>query len=77
MSKESRRQFTAAQKAEFPRRHLFDKAPVSNLAQEYNLQPIVIYGWECQLRVNMELALEKEAKIKRTSNRLESKCPVG
>ena len=69
MNKKSRRHFTAAQKAEILRRHLFDKVPVSDLAEEYNLQPSVIYGWERQLRVNMELALEKEAKIKRTSNR--------
>ena len=59
MSKKSRRRFTVDQKADILRRHLFEKVPISDLADEYDLQPSVIYGWQRQLQENMAVALEK------------------
>ena len=44
MSK-TRRHFTAEQKAEIVRRHLAGKEPVSNLADEFGLQPSLIHNW--------------------------------
>jgi transposase-like protein len=38
-SKRSRRSSTSEQKAAILRRHLTDKVPVSDLCDEYNLQP--------------------------------------
>ncbi len=41
----SRRHFTAEQKAEVVRRHLADKVPVSNLADEFQVQPTLVHLW--------------------------------
>jgi transposase len=58
MSKKKRRSFTASQKATILRRHLSDKVPVSDLCEEYKLQPSVFYGWQRQLLENLESAVE-------------------
>ena len=41
----SRRHFSPPQKAEVVRRHLLGKEPVSNLADELDVQPTQIHGW--------------------------------
>jgi len=45
MTRERRRQFTADEKATILRRHLVDKIPVSDLCDEYRLQPSLFYVW--------------------------------
>ena len=40
-----RRHFSAPQKAEIVRRHVAGKEPVSNLADEFQLQPTQIHAW--------------------------------
>lgn len=40
-----RRSFTAELKAQIVRRHLADKVPVSDLADEFHIQPTLIHGW--------------------------------
>lgn len=40
-----RRSFTAAQKAEAVRKHLKDRIPVSQIADEMNVQPTMIHNW--------------------------------
>lgn len=47
----TRRHFTPEQKAQIVRRHVAGKEPVSNLADEFGLQPSLIHGW-----VNLVLA---------------------
>ena len=44
-----RRHFSDAQKATVVRRHLGDKVPVSDLADEYQIQPSLIYLWVKQV----------------------------
>ena len=46
---QTRRHFTADQKAQIVRRHLSGKEPVSNLADEYGLQPRQIHNWVKQV----------------------------
>ena len=46
MSKKKRRRFTAEQKAEVLRRLLFKKEKVADLAEEYGVQPSMIYRWQ-------------------------------
>ena len=58
MAKRKRRIHSNEQKAEILRRHLVDKVAVSDLCDEYRLQPSVFYGWQKQLMSNLELALE-------------------
>ena len=40
-----RRTFLAAERVAILRRHLLDKAPVSNLCDEHGLNPTVFYRW--------------------------------
>jgi|SRR6185295_3087012 len=58
-SKRSRRQFSTEQKVAILRRHLVDKVPVSDLCDEYKLQPGVFYQWQRLLFENLDGALEK------------------
>jgi len=44
-SSKPRRHFTPPQKAEIVRRHLSGKEAVSNLADEFGLQPSLIHLW--------------------------------
>jgi transposase-like protein len=61
MSK-SRRHFTAVQKADIVRRHLAGKEPVSNLAEEFQVQPSQIHAWIKQVLDQAEQAFAKTAK---------------
>jgi transposase len=45
MGKE-RKHYTAEEKVAILRRHLLDKVPVSDLCEEYGLQPTVFYRWQ-------------------------------
>jgi transposase-like protein len=51
-----RRHFGAPQKTEFVRRHLAGKEPVSNLADEFQLQPTQIHAWVKQVLDRAEQA---------------------
>jgi len=42
---QTRRHFTPDQKAQIVRRHLSGKEPISNLADEFGLQPCQIHNW--------------------------------
>ena len=61
MSKKKRRSYSANEKAVILRRHLADKVPVSELCEEYKLQPSVFYNWQRQLFDNLETAVEATA----------------
>jgi transposase-like protein len=57
-SKRVRRQFSTEQKVAILRRHLVDKVAVSDLCDEYKLQPSVLYQWQRQLFENLAGAFE-------------------
>lgn len=42
---QTRRRFSPDQKAQIVRRHLSGKEPISNLADEFGLQPSQIHNW--------------------------------
>ena len=48
-----RRRFTPEQKATIVRRHMVDKVPISDLCDEYDLQPSVFHGWHKQVADNL------------------------
>jgi transposase len=54
----SRRSFTAQEKAAIVMRHLVDKTPVSDLCDEFGLQPTQVYAWQKQLAMNAALAFQ-------------------
>ena len=56
--RQSRRHFSAPQKAQIVRRHISGKEPVSNLADEFGLQPSQIHTWIKQVLDQAERALE-------------------
>ena len=81
-SKRSRRSYSVEQKAAILRRHLVDKVPVSDLCDEYKIQPSVFYGWQKQLMDNLPSAVEhvggrkkrsREAALERRIAQLEAK----
>ena len=81
-SKKNRR-FPPEKKAAILRRHLKDKVPVSDLCDEYKIQPSQFYLWQKQLLENMEAALEdgkkrqarnsRETRLARENKALEDK----
>lgn len=83
MSKKTRRKFTADQKAAVVRRHLVDKVPVSNLCDEYGIQPSMFYNWQKVLVDNAARAFDtgpadrerpsREAELEERIAQLEAK----
>lgn len=57
----TRRHFTAEQKAQVVRRHLADKQPVSQLADELQVQPSLIHLWVNQVLTQAERAFDRPA----------------
>lgn len=57
MSKQ-RRSFSTDTKVAILRQHLDDKVPVSDLCEEYKLQPSVLYQWLKHVSENLSAALD-------------------
>jgi transposase-like protein len=59
------KQLSAEQRAQIVRRHLADKVPVSDLADEFGVQPSRIHQWvrQCSTRPRMRLT-ESAARSK-------------
>ena len=64
----TRRHFTAEQKAQVVRRHLSAKEPVSNLADELQIQPSVIHLWVKQVLEQAERAFERSPGSRATAH---------
>ncbi len=56
--KASRRRFTTEQKVAILRRHLIDRVAVSDLCDEYKIQPSLFYLWQRQALENLDTAVE-------------------
>jgi transposase len=54
-----RRHFTSADKIKALRRHLIEKAPISDLCEELGIQPTQFYRWQQTLFENGGVALER------------------
>ena len=65
MSKK-RKQYTPEEKVAILRRHLVDKVRVSDLCEEYNLQPTVFYRWQKAFFENGAQAFAKVGDGQRT-----------
>ena len=55
--KRTRRHFTPEEKATILRRHLADKVPVSDLCDEYRIQPTLFYLWQRQALEHLSEAM--------------------
>lgn len=69
MSKKKRRRFTVEQKVAIIERLVFKNEKVSDLADEYGIQPSVIYNWQRQLQSNLATALESNHRPGQESSR--------
>jgi transposase-like protein len=58
------RRFGAEEKAKVLRRHLVDKVPVSELCEEYGIQPTVFYRWQKQLFEGAAALFERQSPKK-------------
>ena len=74
--RKKRRKFSPEDKATILRRHLADKVPVSDLCDEYKIQPSLFYQWQRQLLDNAASALSPSrapaSREKNLENRVES-----
>ena len=55
-----RKHFNPTEKVAILRRHLIEKVPVSDLCDQYQLQPTVFYAWQRQLFENGSAAFERK-----------------
>ena len=55
-----RKNYTPAEKVAILRRHLLDKVPVSDLCDEYHLQPTLFYAWQKLFFENGAAAFERK-----------------
>jgi transposase len=55
-----RKNYSPAEKVAILRRHLIDHVPVSDLCDEYRLQPTLFYHWQKQFFENGAAALERK-----------------
>jgi len=87
MSSKKRRHFTSEKKAQIVRRHLAEKVAVSDLADEFGIQPSQIHIWVKQVLDQAEKAFErlgsprgkekaKEAKITQLEEKITTKNEV-
>ena len=71
MSQRTRRKYSAEEKAAVLRKHLVEKKPVSDVCEEYGIQPSLFYGWQRQAMENMAAALDGGAGRQRRNGREE------
>lgn len=72
MSRRPRRQHTPEQKAALVKRHLIDKAPISEVCNENDLQPSVFYDWLRQFQANCHTVFVAPARASTREQRLEA-----
>jgi transposase len=62
--KQTRRHFTPQEKVAIVKRHLLEGIPVSNLCDEFEINPTLFYQWQRQLFENAHLAFENGRKAR-------------
>lgn len=65
--KKDRKHYTPAEKVSILRRHLLDQVPVSDLCEEFHLQPTVFYRWQKEFFENGAAAFEKTSTLQNTA----------
>src|SRR6202521_3939281 len=60
--KKERRHHSAEQKVTILRRHLLEKVPISDLCEEFGLQPTVFYRWQKEFFENGAAAFQHKVR---------------
>ncbi len=55
--------YTPPEKVAIQRRHLIDRVPVSDLCDEYHLQPTLFYAWQKHFFENGAAAFERKNAV--------------
>lgn len=66
MSKRKRRNYTPEEKVLIIKKHLVENMAVSDICDEYNLQPTVFYRWQKQFFENAAMAFRPAKSMKAT-----------
>jgi transposase-like protein len=79
--RKKRKNYTAQEKVSILKRFLVDRVAVSDLCDEYNLQPTVFYRWQKEFFENGAAAFEKDNSTQKKSEQkrieqLEAKLQV-
>ncbi len=61
--RKQRKNYTAQEKVFILKRHLVDRVPVSDLCDQYGLQPTVFYRWQKEFFENGATAFEKKPSL--------------
>jgi transposase len=69
--KKKRKNYTPQEKVVILKKHLVDQIPVSDLCDQYDLQPTVFYGWQKRFFENGAAAFEKNNSRKESRRILE------
>ena len=72
---ETRKHFSAEQKMTALRRHLLEHVPVSNLCDEYGINPTVFYRWQKQLFEGGAALFESRPRNEEASS-VRQACPI-
>ena len=70
---QKRRSFTSTQKAEAVRKHLKDRIPVSQIADEMNVQPTMIHNWINSVLQQAEHAFDSPKSAKAEASKHDGK----
>jgi transposase-like protein len=65
MSRQPRRHFTPQEKLAVLRRHLLEHVPVSDLCDQYGIQPTLFYLWQKTFFDNGTAAFEHSARARK------------
>jgi len=85
MARKQRKNYSAEEKVAILKRHLLEQKPISDICDQYNLQPTVFYRWQKEFFNNASLAFKKdkdkaakqyEKKIKGLEDKLTKKNEV-
>ena len=83
--RKQRKNYTGQEKVFILKRHLVDQVPVSDLCDEYNLQPTVFHRWQKEFFENGAAAFEKskgsqknadQKRIEQLESKLQTKNEV-
>ena len=83
--KKKRHNYTPEEKVTILKRHLVDKIPVSDICDQYNMQPTVFYRWQKEFFENGASAFQrskshqekkKEKRIQALEHKLQTKNEV-
>jgi transposase-like protein len=76
MSERTRRQFTPAEKIRILRKHLIEKVAISDICEEYRLQPKLFYTWQQQFFEQGEIVFSQKIKSQRQNEQTQEQARI-